>query len=638
MAQNLYIHSLTLIGYRKNYIVEFKSGLNFITGPIATGKSSILEFINYALGSKEHKDYLEVKSSCTDVELIIEISNIKYKIVRPLFFFDRPFKVYTWDLNEQGFTEDFEIYEVSSPRNDNSLSNFLLSKLNVPEISIANQAFSFRDLFKYCYVNQSSIDSEDLLNEKYFASNFKRKPTLEIILNSLNELLHQLKELRKQKKEDLNKFHERRNSIIDFLSSVDLDKKPNNIIDEKNKLIIRKEEVTNELNEIKQNSKVKDDYTKSLEAQIFIYNRDINKLRNIHQEIFDYNNKLILLRNQYSNESVKYDYLLMAQGKIQNLEFETCPSCNAELRTSEFGKCALCGNELTDLESEEIAALNLEKKRLSSKTKELIEFIEKQHHELKEVSKEIEILVKKRAKSEEKLNTAQQVFISPLIAKIEELNRELGEIDKQIENVDATNKVQLELAEISNEIRIAELRFEDLVKQIVDLENEDVNFDLIIKQLSKTFYNTLKSFDFPKLSDAYIDEKNYLPYVRNVKYDNLGSGGAVTLITIGYFISILKTCMQLKKTYHPGLLMLDTIGKNLGSAENNTDEDEFRDHKIFRLMVKHLSDFANQNRDKVQLILINNNTTDDIAVEDIIVQFDGNGMHGIKYGLIDDML
>ena len=56
MAQNLFIHYLTLIGYRKNYKVTFKKGLNLITGPISTGKSSILEFINYALGSKEHKD------------------------------------------------------------------------------------------------------------------------------------------------------------------------------------------------------------------------------------------------------------------------------------------------------------------------------------------------------------------------------------------------------------------------------------------------------------------------------------------------------------------------------------------------------------------------------------------------------
>lgn len=638
MAQNLFIHTITLKGFRKDYSVNFKKGLNFITGPMSTGKSTILELINYALGSKSHKDYQEVKSSCTEVELVIEIGGIKYKIVRPLFYFDRPFKVYTWDKIVDDFTDAFKIFEVSSPRNENSVSKFLLDRLDIPEITLSNQAFSFRDLFKYCYVNQSEIDSENLLNEKYYQSNFKRKPTLEIILNSLNQLLHELKELKKQKKEALNLYYVRRNAIIDFLSSVNLNTSSDGIIEEKEKLVIRKEEITIELNDIKQHSKVKDDFSKSLETQIFLYNRKIKKLKNSHQEIIDYKSKLGLLRNQYSKEAVKYDYLLMAQGKIQNIEFEECPSCNSELRPSVFGKCSLCGSNLSELEPEEVSALKLEKKRLSSKIGDLIDFIEQQELDRNSILWELEKLVKKRAKSEEKLNSAQQVYISPLIAKLEQLNRELGEIDKQIENVDATNKVQLELAEISNEIRIAELRFNELSNRIKDLESENVNFDSIIDQLSKTFFNVLKEFDFPKLSDAYISIGNYLPYVRNVKYDELGSGGATTLITIAYFISILKVCIQLKKTYHPGVIMLDTIGKNLGAVENNENDDEYRDHKIFRLMLKYLSDFANKNPDNVQLILINNHYTDDVEEEDIIVQFDGDGSHGLKYGLIDDMM
>jgi hypothetical protein len=637
MAQNLFIHSLILKGYRKDYKIEFKKGLNFITGPMSTGKSSILEFINYALGSKDHKDYQEVKCSCTDVELIISIFGVKYKIVRPLFYFDRPFKVYTWVESKQSFTEDFSIFEVSSPRNENSLSNFLLDKLEVPEITLSNQAFSFRDLFKYCYVNQPNIDTENLLNEKNYASDFKRKPTLEIILNSLNELLHQLKELRKQKKEALNKFHDRRTAIYDFLTSVNLNTSAKNIIEERNRLNGRKEEITDELNSVKENRKSKDDFTKSLEAQLFIYNKNIRVLTYTHQERLEYKNKLNLLRNQYSKESVKYDYLLMAQGKIQKIDFEACPSCNSELKIVEFGKCSLCGNDLTELDSEEISALKLEQKRLSSKIRELIDFIELQDSEIDQISKEIENVIKKRAKSEEKLNNAQQVYISPFIAKIEELNRELGEIDKQIENIDVTNKVQLELAEISSEIHIAEQRFEDLVKQIKSLEDENVNFDSVIEQLSNTFFNMLKSFDFPKLTDAYIDSSSYLPYVRHVRYDKLGSGGAATLIIIAYFVSILKTCLKLKKTYHPGVLMLDTIGKNLGVMENNLDEDEFRDHRIFRLMVKSLTDFARNNSDNIQLILINNNFTEDVTAEEIICRFDGDGTHELKYGLIDDI-
>ena len=46
--------------------------------------------------------------------------------------------------------------------------------------------FSFRDLYKYCYIGQTKIDSEDLLNEKIYAVGFKRKPTLEIIMINMH--------------------------------------------------------------------------------------------------------------------------------------------------------------------------------------------------------------------------------------------------------------------------------------------------------------------------------------------------------------------------------------------------------------------------------------------------------------------
>ncbi|EBM5736309.1 exonuclease SbcC, partial [Salmonella enterica] len=50
MKSYLRIERLILVGSRKNYFVEFEDGLNIIHGDSDTGKSSILEFIDYLLG------------------------------------------------------------------------------------------------------------------------------------------------------------------------------------------------------------------------------------------------------------------------------------------------------------------------------------------------------------------------------------------------------------------------------------------------------------------------------------------------------------------------------------------------------------------------------------------------------------
>lgn len=76
----------------------------------------------------------------------------------------------------------------------------------------------------------------------------------------------------------------------------------------------------------------------------------------------------------------------------------------------------------------------------------------------------------------------------------------------------------------------------------IDFFTPDLSADFsnIIHRLSKRFSNIQQSFQFPKLNNTYISDKNYLPYVRGTKYDEIGSLGAVTLVNIAYFLSIFR--------------------------------------------------------------------------------------------------
>ncbi|EJA4626619.1 AAA family ATPase, partial [Escherichia coli] len=55
---------LIIVGIRKNYITTFHEGVNIIYGDSDTGKSTILELINYTLGSKNIDLADEIKTSC----------------------------------------------------------------------------------------------------------------------------------------------------------------------------------------------------------------------------------------------------------------------------------------------------------------------------------------------------------------------------------------------------------------------------------------------------------------------------------------------------------------------------------------------------------------------------------------------
>jgi len=139
----------------------------------------------------------------------------------------------------------------------------------------------------------------------------------------------------------------------------------------------------------------------------------------------------------------------------------------------------------------------------------------------------------------------------------------------------------------------------------------------------------LDEFKLPKLDDAFIDGKRYLPYVRGKLYSELGSLGAVTLITMAYYLSIFIVGST-NENNHLGFLMIDSPRSNLG-ANNHENNDLFKDEEIFNSVIKFFIKLDKELGDETQLIIINNGYPDFLEQKFIIKEFDGVGTKGIPY-------
>lgn len=174
---------------------------------------------------------------------------------------------------------------------------------------------------------------------------------------------------------------------------------------------------------------------------------------------------------------------------------------------------------------------------------------------------------------------------------------------------------------------------ESLKEKIKESEGKTIDKDEIIKDLSENLYTILKDFKFPKLEEAYISDKNYLPYVRDRLYSELGSLAAVTLITMAYYLDIAVNSIG-DKFNHLGILIIDSPRKNLGSQSTDTD---FKDEEIFNSIIKTFIKIAAENEQELQLVVVNNGSPVFLNEDNIIVRFDGDGTKGLPYGLIDDI-
>ena len=320
-----YINILRLIGIRKNYEIYFNKGLNCISGPTSTGKTSILEMIDYALGAKRHKAYIEIGNSCTDVELEFVLLNEQYKIRRRLFDFTLPVKVEQWDSEENKY-KYLNTFDIDNPSNSNSLSAFFIDKLGLSNVKIGNQFLSFRDIFKYSYLKQTEIDTENIMGEKDWAKNNKRKATFEVIFNIYDDMLAELKASLKEKEAELKEAKLRLEGVEEFIDNTEIGgisqyrkqkRDLENIILGLNK----------ELEEIKSGATYSNTHVEELRKSVLLDKQMLDRDRADECEQEEYIKKLQLLLNQYQNDINKCEMILLGYKEINKYEYIVCPNC-----------------------------------------------------------------------------------------------------------------------------------------------------------------------------------------------------------------------------------------------------------------------------------------------------------------------
>lgn len=632
MGIKMILSSLTLVGNRKNYTVKFKKGFNLISGHTSTGKTSILEMIDYALGAKEHKSYIEIGASCSHVELVFEIGKEQYRIRRELFNFKVPVIVEVWDLEKNTY-RFFNRYEIDSPTNPKSLSAFLIEKLGLVNITISGQSFSFRDLYKYSYLKQIEIDNEDILGEKSWEKDFKRRATFEIIFNIYDKAIEEYRQNLDKRKEELDVLLTKLSGVEEFINNIDistsqecreLEKELKNEIEKLNKRLII----------LKNESVPSSDVVNALRNRINKLKSDIQQTIENKNEQEQYLSKLRLLLNQYKSEVDKKELAMQGYLAFNKYEFLFCPNClKPIINKNNVETCCLCGSEKGD-ENSELFVTKKEITVLKRKTTELLKFIEKEDKKYDSLLHHEKQLKRILAEQEIELQHLTNNFVSPYIEEIECVNYEIGKYNRQIFETHKNLSMFEEVERYKELIKSKENSIEIIKNNIKLLRENAINKEDIIKNLSDIFRKILEKFEYPKLGSAYIDGKKYLPYVRDRKYDDLGSLAGVTLITMAYYLSILLVGSM--GFNHPGLLIIDSPRKNLGAQAPKSENEDFKDERIFNATIKYLYEISEENKEKVQLIVVNNGFPEFIPKNCVVAEFDSDESNDLPKGFIDD--
>lgn len=657
MASSILINQLVVIGVQKNYSVNFHEGVNIIYGDSATGKSSILNLIDYLLGAKTFSLYPEIESSGRYCLLDVTLNSQRYTIKRDLFDALIPIEVYPCavDLIEQYAARKYNpSFSSSSQYNDMEFySEFLFTALGYNNVKIKESPtkddsrlarLSFRDLFKFCYVDQDDLGSKIFLQPENYALQTKNAEVFKYIFNALDSQISDVQQNIATRTQRRNELDRKFKSVSEFLRESDFGSMStlDSLVDNVDQKIL---EIEKQILNLNTRLTSDNDLYRALHSTITQITLDKRSLIQRQQENQTKVERFTRLKNDYLIDIAKFRASVSARKSIGDIpeEITLCPICDNNLNV---------GFAAQRFDMVSIDKINYEINALSRRVKnsELIIGEAKRQWEmdqakLKDLSEaEIEARV---------LLDKQTIELStPYLAERDTFVSKLGELKQNRKELVNRLKIRNQHNLLTTTIESLELSLKELNDKLDILKASAPSMEDVFSTLSDHLKEYLLYVKIKTPTGIGYTKGKYLPKVRNIEYSNITSGGLRTIVGIGYLCSLMKEALNSDMSY-PSFLMIDTVGKYLGKTQKGksnidgtSEEDDVReavsDPEKYKNIYEYIINLSNDYflKDRVcQFILVDNDVPDHILDKIsnfVVAHFSSERADGLPVGFIDD--
>lgn len=649
---SLVVKKLILVGHRKDYKISFESGVNIIYGDSATGKSSILELINYLLGSSKFIYDEEIETSVKYAALEVELNNVTYTIKRDIFSTVRPVEVYTssFDSISNVFPKKYIPHYSGTETEDGFFSDFLLEALNLPVLKVREAPsqidsrmvrLSFRDIFKYCYLKQDDVGSKQILSVTNGVLYSKNKQTFRYIFNlldsSITELEQEIQNVNNKKTETTRKYK----AVSDFLREIQFDTAIN-LGDKVEELQNQAVLLRLQLDKINSAMIANNETYSYLKDSLDIFSIKFTSIQGARKDSELLIERFSRLKNDYVSDIAKLKAMQKARVVIgvPSISNFNCPICDTQVDLSKIKDEYKIDD--SDKANHEVNALN-------RRIRDLDILVQNEREKLALLSQESDILAKDQVKARRLLDEESKQMITPYLSERDGVAAELATVTEKIRQSDHSLKVRNQQRLIFTEIERIELHLASLLEKLILLRKNTPSAENILENLSNILRSFLIKVSIKDPRNISLNPTGFLPVLRNRNYVDITSGGLRTILSIGYFLSFFEHSISHSSNI-PAFLMIDTVGKYLGKTQSQYSEtiksederenvsDPLKYSNMYEYMI-NLVDRAALAGVPCQIILVDNDVP--ISIQQkyagfVTAHFSSEGVNGLPFGLIDD--
>lgn len=541
MNKGFYLKSLQVIGPNlPTAQIQFDAGLNVVSGASNTGKSYIFQCINFVLGGgKQPKDINEAKGY-SEIRLQINTWDKKeYTFAREL----TGGKIRVVEGNITNFSEkpSTELNSIASEENDNNISTFLLDLIGLKDQKLkkdtynAKKNLSFRDLVKFCMIDENQIISED--PPIYSGQNTDKtaeESLFKLILSGTDDSILEEKENPKNVKQRLT-------GGLEFIDK--------SIIEKQIKIQVL-EKIATQYKEDQINQKI-DEFTQLINESFKEINQEetkrtqiwniIEKLRSEIDQLKELDKRFGLLNAHYESDLKRLDFINEGKQYLDQLKTVPCPICFNTIDKT------ILDNYSEENSPNLITSITSEAKKTQQKQSELSQTIKNISNQKTELQKQLD---QEKEKYKE-IDTAIKNKLNPLV----QIHRQ--SLKQFLEIKDAQTNLTLLKNEL-NELKQKKSEYEISIKEVNKRNKKGERrqiaenyYELFSQQLS----GLLKKWGLKYESIFYSKDSNDI-VLDNRKRAEFGKG-LRAIIRAAFMVSLIKYCQTNNKP-HPSFLILDS--------------------------------------------------------------------------------
>ncbi len=645
----LQIRRLRLVGLTKNYEVDFLDGdepraLAVIAGEISTGKTSVLEFIDYCLGADHHPRYPEVQRQVRSALLEVGLSGKIFVLERGLFGAEQAVYAHDCRLEAMGSPHGKTRHPLKPAGASNSLSSLLLQHSGHLSVTLKQaptkeasktDPMSFRDLMWLCYLPNERIDSKQLLHESQFMKSLKLRQVLEVVFDVHDDRLSSLSDKLSATEADKDRAESELAAIEAFLSEQVIHDEIS-LAARRSDLRARLAEIEESLSEVTRTMRTHTEFARDLRAE---YARHTENTREWAARLRDRStllHRLLPLRGQYAEDEQKLVFYEEAKQLFDPLRVSVCPCCMNDLPGPvdlEDSVCGLCGQALPD-RGEKPVAVQAELRAVRLRIREIEKYIIEVEGDLADARAQHALAEREESDLRAKLDLSVSADVAPFLSERDSLITEKERVRGELSELDQQERFRESLGQKRDLVEELERECDAILSEIRRVEGERRSRDDVVDDLSRRFKELLEEFGYPKLDEPeppYLDP-SFVPVVRGNHYRH-ASSGARTLIALAWQLSVFERAVELGHS-HPSFLLVDSPQKNLTPYKEEEVDEEFKDPAIAQRVWRHIHDWCLNHKSRAQMIVADN-APPEVVSDDVVVRFSGRAALP-PYGLIDN--